>query len=93
MLTFSDEDLSSTQTSTDLASPLKIDFSDEDDADYLYSTSNPRRSKRNLKNLKNQKLKFEEPALHPTRRRHASAAPRGVTRYRDNFEIFGGQIC
>ena len=55
-----------------------IDFSDEDDADYLYSTSNPRRSKRNLKNLKNQKLKFEEPALHPTRRRHASAAKGNV---------------
>ena len=72
---FSEEqDLSSSQISTDLASPLRIDFSDEEEVGaenysqqrHLYSNSNPRRSQRNLKNPK---LKFEEPALHPTRRR------------------------
>jgi len=72
-----EQDLStSSRTSTELASPLRIDFSDEEDAslgeDYplRYSNSNPRRSKRNLKN---HKLKFEEPALHPTRRRLKTA--------------------
>ena len=77
---FSEEqDLSSSQISTDLASPLRIDFSDEEEVGaenysqqrHLYSNSNPRRSQRNLKNPK---LKFEEPALHPTRRRQLLTA-------------------
>ena len=48
-----------------MASPLKIDFSDEEfeDEDYFYSKKNPRRSKRNLQNSE-PKLRLEEP-LHP----------------------------
>jgi len=74
-----EQDLSSSQISTDLASPLGVDFSDEEEVGaenysrqrHLYSNSNPRRSQRNLKNPK---LKFEEPALHPTRRRQLLTA-------------------
>ena len=89
---FSEEqDLSSSQITTDLASPLRIDFSDEEEVGaenysqqrHLYSNSNPRRSQRNLKNPK---LKFEEPALHPTRRRQFLTA-NGKYKYEKNFSV------
>ena len=73
---FSEEDLSSSA----LASPLRISFSDEEESKIetgSYTSSNPRRSKRNMStqssnnSSSNQRLKFNEPLLNPTSRRLA----------------------